>query len=70
MTVPADGREAQKAARRLRLFGRAVASLDGSELVRWLRKYTAAHPNPASTRAREAHRWLVELERGGDREPR
>ena len=69
MTVSAEGREARKAARRVQLFGRAVGSLDGPELVRWLRKYANAHPNPAGTRAREARGWLVELERGGDREP-
>ena len=70
MTTPADGREARKAARRAQLFGRAVGSLDGPELVRWLRKYTNAHPNPAGAHAREAHSWLMELEPGGDRKPR
>ena len=70
MTEPADGREARKAARRAQLFGRAVGSFDGPELVRWLRKYTNAHPNPAGTHAREARRWLMELERSGDRKPR
>ena len=68
--MPADGREARSAARRVKLFGRAVGSLDGPQLVRWLRKYTNAYPNPAGARAREARRWLVELESGGDRKPR
>lgn len=58
-------REAQAAARRKRLFGHAVASLEDPELRRWLRNYMNAHPNPAGTLAREAHRWLVELERDG-----
>ena len=62
MTEP-DGRgEARKAARR-KLFGRPVASLEGPELIRWLRNFSAAHPNPAGTLAREARRWLAELER-------
>lgn len=58
-----DDREAQKAARRRKLFGRPVASLEGPELIRWLRNFSNAHPNPAGTLAREARRWLVELER-------
>ncbi len=52
-------------ARRERLFGRTVVSLQGPELRRWLRNFANAHPNPASTLAREAHRWLAELERDG-----
>ena len=40
--------------------------MDGPELIRWLRKYTNAHPNPVGTHASEARRWLAELERGGD----
>lgn len=70
MTAPTEDPEAWKAARRVQLFGRTVGSLDGPELVRWLRKYTDAHPNPSGTHAREALRWLVELERIGDRKPR
>lgn len=70
MTAPAEDPEARKAARRVRLFDRAVGSLDGPELVRWLPKYTDAHPNPTGTRTCGACRWLVELERGGDRKPR
>ena len=70
MKVPADGRDSRNAARRVKLFGRPVASLDRPELIRWLRKFTNAHPNPTGMLAREAHRWLVELERCGDREPR
>ena len=70
MTVSADGREARTAARRVQLFGSAVGSLDGPELIRWLRKYTNAHPNPAGTHATGARRWLAELERSSDREPR
>ena len=65
MTAPGRDSEAQKAARRKQLFGRPVASLDRPELLRWLRKFTNAHPNPAGTMAREARRWLVELERDG-----
>ena len=57
--------EARKAARREALFGRAVASLDGLELIHWLRRFTDEHPNPAGTLAREARRWLLELERKG-----
>ena len=56
-------REARKAARREALFGGAVASLDGPDLIRWLRSFTDEHPNPAGTLAREARRWLLELER-------
>ena len=58
-------REAKKAARREALFGRAVASLEGRELIHWLRRFTDDHPNPAGTLAREARRWLLELERKG-----
>ena len=58
-------REARKAARREALFGRAVVSLDGPELIRWLRRFTDEHPNPAGTLAREARLWLLELERKG-----
>lgn len=63
MTVFDDGRKARKAARRKPLFDRTVASLAGPELIRWLRNFTNAHPNPAGTLAREARRWLRELER-------
>lgn len=65
MTVRGGEQEAQAAARRKRLFGRPVTSLEGPELIRWLRNFVNAHPNPAGTLAREAHRWLVELERDG-----
>jgi len=65
MTVPGGNSEARKADRRKRLFGHTVASLERQDLIRWLRKFTNAHPNPASTTAREARRWLVELERDG-----
>ena len=58
-------REARTAARRKALFGRPVVSLDGPELIRWLRRFTDEHPNPAGTLAREARRWLLELERKG-----
>ena len=54
MTVPE--RKARKAARRKALFGRPVVSLDGPELIRWLRRFTDEHPNPAGTLAREARR--------------
>ena len=63
MTVRDDSREVRKAARRKQLFGRPVASMEGPELIRWLRNFSNAHPNPAGTLAREARRWLVELER-------
>ncbi len=66
MTAQTDDREVRTAARRLQLFGRTVGSLDGPELIRWLRKYTNAHPNPVGTHASEARRWLAALERGGD----
>lgn len=69
MTVSEGEREAGKAARREALFGRPVASLDGLELIHWLRKFTNEHPNPAGTLAREARRWLLELERSGCDEP-
>lgn len=62
-TVFDDDHEAQKAARRRQLFGRPVASMEGPELIRWLRNFANAHPNPAGTLAREARRWLAELER-------
>lgn len=58
-------REAGKAARREALFGRPVASLDDVELIHWLRRFTNEHPNPAGALAREARRWLLELERHG-----
>ena len=67
MTVRGGEQEAQAAARRKRLFGRPVASLEGPELIRWLRRFTDEHPNPAGTLAREARRWLLELERKGGR---
>lgn len=70
MTTPTEDPVARKAVRRVQLFGRAVGSMDGPELVRWLRKYTDAHPNPSGNHAREALRWLVEVERSGDRKPR
>ncbi len=68
MTTPEAGGEPGKAGQRERLFGPAVATLDGPELLLWLRKYTNEHPNPTGRHAREARRWLLELEHGGDRE--
>ena len=67
MTAPGDDSAARRAARRKHLFGQPVASLKGPELIRWLRNFSNAHPNPAGTLAREARRWLVELEHGGAR---
>ena len=67
MTVPGEHDETRKTARRKQLFGRPVASLEGPELIRWLRNFSDAHPNPAGKLAREARRWLAELRRdGGD----
>lgn len=51
-------------ARRERLFGRAVASLNTAEVRRWLRTFTNGHPNPGGEVAVEARRWLTEIERG------
>lgn len=68
MTTRDAGGEPGKAVRRERLFGPAVATLDRTELLLWLRKYTKEHPNPTGTLAREARRWLLELEHGGGRE--
>ena len=63
MTASGGDSKARKAARRKQLFGCPVASLEGPELIRWLRKFTNDHPNPSGTLAREARRWLFELER-------
>ena len=49
-------------ARRRRLFGRTVLSLDAAQVRRWLRNYTTGHPNPTGEGASEAWRWLAELE--------
>ncbi|MDE2984558.1 MAG: hypothetical protein OXU69_07610 [Gemmatimonadota bacterium] len=68
MTTPDAGGEPGKAVHREQLFGPAVATLDRPELLLWLRKYTNEHSNPAGTHAREARRWLLELEHGGGRE--
>lgn len=65
MTAPGGDSKARKAARRKQLFGRPVASLEGPELIRWLRDFANDHPNPSGTLAREARRWLLELERKG-----
>jgi hypothetical protein len=62
MTVPDCDRQA-RVARRKRLFGRPVVSMEDPELLRWLRNFANAHPNPGGTLAREARRWLAELER-------
>ena len=60
--VVSGGETEIKQARRVRLFGRTVASLDPAEILSWLRSFANAHPNPASESAVEARLWQAELE--------